>query len=48
LIEALGGTGSLPCWIKVALCATAGGNAGVAALGAAAATGGEAGPLAFG
>ena len=30
LIAALGGTGALPCWISVALCATAGGSAGVA------------------
>jgi hypothetical protein len=30
LIVALGGTGALPCWISVALCATAGGNVGVA------------------
>jgi hypothetical protein len=30
LIEALGGTGALPCWISVALCATAGGSTGVA------------------
>jgi hypothetical protein len=28
LIEALGGTASLPCWISEALCATAGGSAG--------------------
>ncbi len=28
LIEALGGTGSFPCWISVARCATAGGSAG--------------------
>jgi len=33
LIAALGGTGSLPCWISVALCATDGGNPGVAAFG---------------
>jgi hypothetical protein len=31
LIVALGGTGALPCWISVALCATAGGSVGVAA-----------------
>ena len=30
LIEALGGTGSFPCWISVALCATEGGSAGPA------------------
>jgi len=30
LIVALGGTGILPCWISVALCATAGGSVGVA------------------
>ena len=30
LIAALGGTGALPCWINVALCATAGGSVGVA------------------
>ena len=30
LIAALGGTGNLPCWISVALCATAGGSVGVA------------------
>jgi hypothetical protein len=30
LIAALGGTGALPCWISVALCATAGGSVGVA------------------
>jgi len=35
LIEALGGTGALPCWISVARCATEGGNAGPAAPGAA-------------
>ena len=35
LIEALGGTGALPCWISVALCATDGGRAGPAAPGAA-------------
>lgn len=34
-IDALGGTGALPCWISVALCATEGGSAGVAAPGAA-------------
>ena len=33
LIEALGGTGSFPCWMSVALCATEGGRAGVAAAG---------------
>jgi hypothetical protein len=27
LIDALGGTGSLPCWIREARCATAGGTA---------------------
>ena len=43
LIDALGGTGALPCWISVALCATDGGSAGVAAPGAA--TGGP--PLAL-
>ena len=32
LIVALGGTGALPCWISVALCATAGGSVGVAPL----------------
>ena len=42
LIDALGGTGALPCWISVALCATEGGSAGVAAPGAAT----EIGPLA--
>ena len=31
LIAALCGTGSLPCWISEARCATAGGSAGVAA-----------------
>jgi hypothetical protein len=30
LIVALGGTGALPCWISVALCATAGGRVGAA------------------
>lgn len=30
LIAALSGTGALPCWISVALCATAGGSVGVA------------------
>jgi hypothetical protein len=30
LIVALGGIGALPCWISVALCATAGGSVGVA------------------
>jgi hypothetical protein len=30
LIDALGGTGALPCWISVARCATAGGSTGVA------------------
>ena len=30
LIAALGGTGALPCWISVALWATAGGSVGVA------------------
>ena len=35
LIDALGGTGALPCWISVARCATDGGSAGVAAPGAA-------------
>jgi hypothetical protein len=30
LIDALGGTGSLPCWIIEARCATAGGRAGPA------------------
>jgi len=30
LIAALGGIGALPCWISVALCATAGGSVGVA------------------
>ena len=35
LIDALGGTGALPCWISVALCATEGGSAAVAAPGAA-------------
>lgn len=49
LIEALGGTGSLPCWIRVAFCATAGGRVGVAPPGAgAAATGGGGTPLALG
>jgi len=28
LIEALGGTGNLPCWISEAFCATEGGSAG--------------------
>ena len=46
LIEALGGTGNLPCWIRVAFCATAGGRVGVAPPGAgAAATGGGGAPL---
>jgi hypothetical protein len=31
LIEALGGTGNLPCWISEARCVTAAGNAGPAA-----------------
>lgn len=31
LIEALGGIGSLPCWISDAFCATAGGSVAVAA-----------------
>lgn len=41
LIDALGGTGSLPCWISEARCATAGGSdgPGVAARAAAAAVG---------
>ena len=41
LIEALGGTGSLPCWIREARCATAGGSdgPGVPARAAAAAVG---------
>ena len=41
LIEALGGIGSLPCWIRDARCATTGGRAGpgVAARAAAAAVG---------
>jgi hypothetical protein len=30
LIEALGGTGSFPCWISEAFCATAGGSDGPA------------------
>ena len=30
LIDALGGTGALPCWIRLARCATAGGSVGVA------------------
>jgi hypothetical protein len=38
LIAALGGTGALPCWISVALCATAGGSTGVAPPGAGPAT----------
>jgi hypothetical protein len=33
LIEALGGTGSFPCWIREARCATEGGRDGVAAAG---------------
>ena len=33
LIEALGGTGSFPCWISEARCATAGGSAGPVAAG---------------
>jgi hypothetical protein len=33
LIAALGGTGSFPCWISEALCATAGGSAGPAPAG---------------
>ena len=46
LIEALGGGGNLPCWIRVALCATAGGKVAVAPPGAgAAATGGVGAPL---
>ena len=44
LIEALGGTGSLPCWIRVAFCATAGGKVGVAPPGAGAAATGGGGP----
>ena len=48
-IEALGGTGSLPCWIRVAFCATAGGKVGVAPTGAGAAvTGGGGAPLTLG
>jgi hypothetical protein len=41
LIDALGGTGSLPCWISEARCATAGGSdgPGVPARAAAAAVG---------
>ena len=35
LIAALGGTGALPCWIRLARCATDGGSAGLAAPGAA-------------
>ena len=38
LIDALGGGGSLPCWIKEARCATAGGKVGP--------TAGAAGPAA--
>jgi hypothetical protein len=34
LIDALGGVGSLPCWISEALCATAGGSVAVAPLAA--------------
>lgn len=30
MIVALAGTGALPCWIRLALCATAAGNAAVA------------------
>lgn len=55
LIEALGGGGSFPCWISEALCATAGGSAGPAAIGIAPpcpgaplAPGGKAAPLPFG
>jgi hypothetical protein len=33
LIEALGGTGSFPCWISEAFCATAGGSDGPAPAG---------------
>jgi hypothetical protein len=49
LIVALGGTGALPCWISVALCATAGGSVGVAppGRGAAVAVGNPAGPPAL-
>jgi hypothetical protein len=49
LIVALGGTGALPCWISVALCATAGGNVGVAApcLGATVPAGNGEGPVAL-
>jgi hypothetical protein len=36
LIEALGGTGSFPCWISEAFCATAGGSVGPAPAGNAA------------
>ncbi|PPD04965.1 MAG: hypothetical protein CTY30_12270, partial [Methylocystis sp.] len=47
LIDALGGTGALPCWIRVALCATAGGSTGVAppCPGAPATTGAGTAPL---
>jgi hypothetical protein len=38
LIDALGGTGALPCWISVARCATDGGSAGLALPGAGAGT----------
>ena len=49
LIAALGGTGALPCWISVALCATAGGSVGVAppGRGATVAAGEPAGPPAL-
>jgi hypothetical protein len=43
LIEALGGTGSLPCWISEAFCAAAAGSAGPAPTGG---TPGPAPPLA--
>lgn len=52
LIEALGGTGSFPCWISEAFCATAGGNDGPAPAGVAPPcpgdTGGTTPPLALG
>jgi len=49
LIAALGGTGALPCWISVALCATAGGSTGVAppCPGATATAGATTAPLAL-
>lgn len=48
-IDALGGIGSLPCWISEAFCATAGGSAAVAPAGPGAGMAGDgAAPLAEG